>query len=282
MRRLLLPLVALLLAGTATFAARTWLQARDAPPVAAVPTPVPRKAVLVAAADLAVGSFVQPDSLRWQEWPDVATPDAYLVEGAGDEGQFVGAVVRQPVVAGQPITAASVVKPGERGFLAAVLEPGMRAISVPVDEAAGNAGLVFPGDRVDLILTQTLNAEGDPAGSRRVSETVLQDLRVIAMGRRIGAGNDDLANGQQARTATLEASPQAAEKIALVAELGKLALSLRSLAQDPLAPAAEARAPTWDADASPALRPENQPRSTLAVIRGEKLETVSTRRGAGS
>ena len=121
MRRLLLPLVALLLAGTATFAARTWLQARDAPPVAAVPTPVPRKAVLVAAADLAVGSFVQPDSLRWQEWPDVATPDAYLVEGAGDEGQFVGAVVRQPVVAGQPITAASVVKPGERGFLAAVL-----------------------------------------------------------------------------------------------------------------------------------------------------------------
>lgn len=158
----------------------------------------------------------------------------------------------------------------------------MRAISVPVDEAAGNAGLVFPGDRVDLILTQTLNAEGDPAGSRRVSETVLEDLRVIAMGRRLSGGSSEEAgSGQQARTATLEATPQAAEKIALVAELGKLALSLRSLAT-----VAEGRNDgrrlTWDADASPALRPENQPRSTLTVMRGDKLETVSTRRGAGS
>jgi pilus assembly protein CpaB len=282
MRRLLLPIVALLLAGTATFAVRTWLERREVSPVAAEPVPVPRKAVLVAAGDLAVGAFVQPDSVRWQDWPDVATPEAYLVRGLGDEAQFVGAVVRQPLVAGQPITAANVVKPGERGFLAAVLEPGMRAISVPVDEAAGNAGLVFPGDRVDLILTQTLSADGDPAGSRRVSETVLENLRVIAMGRRLGGGEDG-SGGQQARTATLEASPEAAEKIALVAELGKLALSLRSLAQDPIADGpAKGRGLTWDADASPALRPENQPRSSLAVIRGDKLETVSTRRGAGS
>ena len=164
MRRLLLPLVALLLAGTATFAVRAWLERRDPPAVAAAPEPVLRKAVLVAAADLAVGSFVQPDSLRWQDWPDVAVPETYLVRGQGDEAQFVGAVVRRPLIVGQPLTAGSVVKPGERGFLAAVLEPGMRAISVPVDEAAGNAGLIFPGDRVDLILTQTLSADGDPAG----------------------------------------------------------------------------------------------------------------------
>ena len=66
------------------------------------------------------------------------------------------------------------VKPGERGFLAAVLEPGMRAISVPIDEASGNAGLIFPGDQVDLILTQTIEAARRPAGARRVSETVLK------------------------------------------------------------------------------------------------------------
>ena len=164
MRRLLLPLVALLVAGTATFAARAWLERRDSLAVAAAPEPVLRKAVLVAAADLAVGSFVLPDSMRWQDWPDVAVPETYLVRGQGDETQFVGAVVRRPLTVGQPLSAGSVVKPGERGFLAAVLEPGMRAISVPVDEAAGNAGLIFPGDRVDLILTQTLSAEGEPAG----------------------------------------------------------------------------------------------------------------------
>ncbi len=283
MRRLLLPLVALLLAGTATFVVRAWLERRDAPAVASEPAPVPRKAVLVANADLAIGSFVQPDSVRWQDWPDVATPESYLVRGTADETQLMGAVVRQPIMSGQPVTAAGVVKPGERGFLAAVLEPGMRAISVPVDEAAGNAGLVFPGDRVDLILTQTLSADGDPSGTRRVSETVLENLRVIAMGRRLGGSTEESAGSQQARTATLEASPQAAEKIALVAELGKLALSLRSLAQAPAVHApAKGRGLTWDADASPALRPENQPRSSLAVIRGDKLETVSTRRGAGS
>jgi pilus assembly protein CpaB len=183
MRRVVLPLVALLLAGVSTFAVRGWLESQRRPAaVAAQAVPEQRKAVLVAAADLSVGAFVQPDSLRWQDWPDVTTPDSYLVRGAADEAALVGAVVRRPVGAGQPITAGSVVKPGERGFLAAVLESGMRAISVPVDEASGNAGLIFPGDRVDLILTQTIEIAGDPAGARRVSETAVTDLRVIAMG----------------------------------------------------------------------------------------------------
>ena len=222
--------------------------------------------------------------MRWQDWPDVAVPETYLVRGQGDETQFVGAVVRRPLTVGQPLSTGSVVKPGERGFLAAVLEPGMRAISVPVDEAAGNAGLIFPGDRVDLILTQTLSAEGASGGDRRVSETVLEDLRVIAMGRRLTSGDaEEESAGKPARTATFEATPEAAEKIALVAELGKLALSLRSLAVADVEGAAPAgRKLTWDADASPALRPENQPRSSLTVMRGDKLETVSVRRGAGS
>jgi pilus assembly protein CpaB len=284
MRRLILPIVALLLAGTATFGVRAWLEQREPPAVAAQPAPEQRKGVLVAAADLPIGSFIGPDSMRWQEWPDVAVPGTYLVRGQGDETQMVGAVVRRPLTVGQPLTAGSVVKPGERGFLAAVLDPGMRAISVPVDEASGNAGLVFPGDRVDLILTQTIDAAGDPAGSRRVSETVLENLRVIAMGRRLeNKTGEEPEGGKSVRTATLEATPADAEKIALLAELGRLALSLRSLAVAESADAAEAgRKLTWDADASSALRPENQPRSNLAVIRGGKLETVSIRRGAGS
>jgi pilus assembly protein CpaB len=283
LRRIILPIVALLLAGTATFAARGWLERGQGARSATEPAKVEAtKAVLVAAADLPVGSFVQPDSLRWQDWPDVAVPASYLMCGESDEAVMVGAVVRQPLATGQPLTASAVVKPGDRGFLAAVLEPGMRAISVPIDEAAGNAGLVVPGDRVDLILTQTINAEGDPAGARRVSETVLEDLRVIAVGRRISSAEAE--EKQAARTATLEANPAAAEKVALLAELGKLSLSLRSLAQEDTDAPAQIRASafTWDSDASPALRPENQQRTTMSVMRGDKLETINIRRGAGS
>ncbi len=282
MRRVVLPLVALLLAGVSTYAVRSWLEGQRRPaPAAAQTVPEQHKAVLVAAQDLAVGTFVQTESLRWQEWPDIATPETYLLRGASDQADLVGAVVRRPLTIGQPVTAGSVVKPGARGFLAAVLEPGMRAISVPIDEASGNAGLILPGDHVDVILTQTIEIAGDPAGSRRVSETVLQDARVIAMGRRLTTeGADEGAAGQQARTATLESTPAGVEKVALVTELGKLALSLRSLAAADVPPASADRL-TWDIDVSPARRPENQPRASLAVVRGDKLDTIAIRRGAG-
>jgi pilus assembly protein CpaB len=160
----------------------------------------------------------------------------------------------------------------------------MRAVSVPVDEASSNAGLIFPGDRVDLIVTHSLDLTGEAGVSRRVSETVLRDLRVIAMGRSLkGEAEADLTVGAQARTATLETSPAGAEKIALASELGKLSLSLRSLAVgDDAQPPGAAPTHTWDLEVSPALRPENQPHSTMALVRGGKAETVTVRRGAGS
>jgi pilus assembly protein CpaB len=287
MRRLILPLTALLLASASTVAVRTWLDSpRRTPTSEAAPLPsTPKKAVLVAAQDLPVGTFVDPDKVRWQDWPDVATPDAYLIRGKNEAADLAGAVLRRPIAAGDPLTMGSLVKPGDRGFLAAVLEPGMRAVSVPVDDASSNAGLIFPGDRVDLILTQTLDMAGDGPGSRRVSETVLRDVRVIAMGRRLtGENGDEGAKAAQVRTATLETTPDDAEKVALTTDLGRLSLSLRSLAVQTGAaerPATAARF-TWDSDVSPALRPENQPRSVLSVIRGEKSESINIRRGADS
>ena len=288
MRRVLLPLLALLLAGGATFGFRSLVQGPRNQPAADVPAAASApemRGVLVAAKDLSTGEFVQADSLRWQDWPDVQVPDTYLLRGAATEADMIGAVLRRHVGAGEPLAAASVVRPGERGFLAAVLEPGMRAISVPVDDAASNAGLVFPGDRIDVILTHLLEIQGDPGGPRRVSETVLRDVRVIAMGRSLkseAAGGDALT--APARTATLETSPAEAEKVALANELGKLSLSLRSLAATGMD--ADRRASqvsrTWDQEVSPALRPENQPRSTLSLVRGDKAENVPVRRGAGT
>ena len=143
--------------------------------------------MLVADTDLAAGIFIKPQHLRWQRWPTDDVPDTYVLRGKRTDTDMVGAVVRSSIAAGEPITDGAVVKPGDRGFLAAVLDPGMRAVSVPINATSSNAGLIFPGDRIDLILTQTLTS-GD-GSTRRVSETVLKDIRIIAM----GAATSDLA-----------------------------------------------------------------------------------------
>jgi pilus assembly protein CpaB len=286
MRRLALPLMALLLAGTSVLAVRAWQRSRQQVAVAAAEAPpVPRKAVLVAAADLPAGSFVRAEQLRWQEWPEVATPESYVVEGSGGPADLEGTVLRRPMVAGEPVLTPNLVKPGDRGFLAAVLDPGMRGVSVPIDEASGNAGLIFPGDRVDLILTQTLTGQDQATGPRRVSETILEDVRVIAMGRRLrNEEGDEGTSASQIRTTTLETTPEAAERVALVTELGKLSLSLRSLAVAEASASGHAggRRATWDVDVSPALRAGREPSHGLLVVRGSKLEAVEARQGAGS
>lgn len=286
-RRIVLPVLALALAGGTAYLAHDWVQSQKRPAQAASePAPVERKAVLVAAVDLAPGQFLHAEGMRWQEWPDVSLPDTYIVKGTAPEEDLAGAVVRQQVAAGQPLTRAGVVKPGDRGFLAAVLEPGMRAVSVPVDEASSNAGLIFPGDRVDLILTQTIggddSADGTKTAARRVSETVLTDVRVIAMGRKLHNDTGEEVGGaaDRARTTTLEVDGAGAEKVALVTELGKLSLSLRSLARAEDGPSTPpTRRLTWDSDVARSLLPENQPVSTFAVIRGGETKIVSLSKG---
>ena len=286
MRRLLPPLLALLVAGGATYVIRAMVLApRDGTATAMAPEPVapPQRAVLVAARDLAIGEFVRADGLRWQDWPDGEVPGSYLLRGSASESELIDAVVRRPVGAGEPLSATSVVKPGERGFLAAVLEPGMRAISVPVDDASSSAGLIFPGDRVDLVLTHLIEAPAGQGGARRVSATVLADVRVIAMGRSLKPeASEETLVATPVRTATLETSARDAEKVALANELGKLSLSLRSLASSPneADPSPGIVSSTWDHEVSPALRPGNQPPTTLAIIRGAKAESLPVHQGA--
>ncbi len=205
MRRLLLPLVALLLAGTATFAVRAWLERRDSLAVAAAPRAGaaqggaggggrPRRRLLRAAGLDALAGLARRCRARDLSGPRRrATRHSSLAPSSG---------ARSP--SASRLSAGSVVKPGERGFLAAVLEPGMRAISVPVDEAAGNAGLIFPGDRVDLILTQTLSAEGDPAGDA----TGQRDRARGSAGHRHGTPADQRRRAKRNLPASRRARPR--------------------------------------------------------------------------
>jgi pilus assembly protein CpaB len=283
LRRIIVLLIAVIAAGGTAMYARSWIEGQQT--IAAVAAPAPKETqheVLVADLDLAAGTFVKPQHVRWQRWPTDDVPESYVLRSVRSENVMIGAVVRQRIAVGEPITDGGVVKPGDRGFLAAVLNPGMRAVSVPITPTSGNSGLIFPGDRIDLILTQTLiPAEGE-GSARRVSETVLRNIRIIAMGVETGDDAETGKNNEKAKTATFEVTPGQAEMVALLTELGKLSLSLRSLAADgeaegtvPLA----AESFTWDRDVSRVLR-TGRLSSRLLVLRGSNTEDVTVEQGS--
>lgn len=282
LRRIIVLLVAVVVAGATAMYARSWIEGQQNQVVpVAVAAPQDVYEVLVADTTIPAGTFVKPQHLRWQRWPTDDVPDTYVLKGTRSKEVMVGAVVRRGIAEGFPITDGSVVKPGERGFLAAVLAPGMRAVSLPINATSSNAGLIFPGDRVDLILTQTLEG-GDGAITRRVSETVLQDIRIIAMGSETSDEMGEGKTNEKAKTATFEVEPRVAEKVALLTELGKLSLSLRSLAneQAELALPEEENSYTWDLDVSRVLRDDQRLTSRLMVLRGSDAEDVQLQQGA--
>jgi pilus assembly protein CpaB len=234
-KKLVLLLGALIIAIGTAFAARSMFAGGAAPTAdaqtAAAPTG-PR--VLVAKRALTAGTIITADALGFQPWPEELVQDAYFIDGEADMNKLLGTVVRFPITAGEPVTQGSLVAPGDRGFLAAALGPGMRAVTVPVSATTGVAGFVFAGDRVDLILTQQVDGSGDTT-PLKAAETVLRNLRVLATDQRVEKTTDE--NGktvvQEFRNVTLEVTPKIAEKIAVAQTIGTLSLALRSLADNP-------------------------------------------------
>jgi pilus assembly protein CpaB len=189
--------------------------------------------VLVARKALPVGTIIDAESLTFQPWPTEMMQSAYYTEGQPDSdmSKLLGTVVRYPITAGQPMTRGALVGPQDRGFLAAALGPGMRAVTGPVNASSGVAGFVFPGDRVDIVLTQEVTGgEGPPL---KVSETVVRNVRVLATDQRIDSkGEDGKTEVRTFSNVTLEATPRIAEKIAVAQSVGQLSLSLRSIADN--------------------------------------------------
>lgn len=253
MKTVALLVVALGASGMAAMSAQSWLNASRAVPAAQTnptqqakaPEPHITTQVLVARGEIEPGSFIQPGDLEWKTWPEDSLSSAYVIQRADGEEQankpdFNGSVATQSIAPGQPISAHLLVQPGDRGFLSAVLAPGMRAVTLPVDETRGIAGLVFPGDRVDLILSRTLNRSG--GAERHLSQTVLGDVRILAVDQTLRTISPEASETEEkverasrprtARTVTVEVKPQQAERIALALAMGKLSLSLRSIASD--------------------------------------------------
>lgn len=270
--------VALLMAGATAFMAKSWIDAeRSAIRKAATPKQTSEQKVLVAKTRLGTGQFINKENVHWVAWPQGSMSPAYFIEGKHKLDDVIGSVVRNPVGVGEPLNAERVVSPNGRGFMAAVLQPGMRAVSVPVTLTTGISGFVFPGDRVDIILTHVYQPGQDGARDRRAGETVLTDVRVLALDQKT-----DPKPGETlvARTVTFEVTPKQSETLAVANDLGRLSLSLRSLARDESAEAAEAAVAsgdkgmtrtsfTLDSEASSLLSGAGTGRG-VTVLRGKK------------
>jgi pilus assembly protein CpaB len=183
--------------------------------------------VLVAATDINLGDSIRADDLKWQQWPiEGVTPGLITKTTAPDAPtKLSGAVARAPFIAGEPIKEQKLIKISEGGVMAAILAPGMRAISTPITEETAAGGFILPNDRVDVLLSHKMQV-----GSKEepVSEAVLRNVRVLAIGQEIETkGGDKVATG---KTATLELTPRQAETLALAQSMGEISLSLRSLA----------------------------------------------------
>jgi pilus assembly protein CpaB len=231
-RKLIMLVGALMVAAITAFAARSMLAGSPAPQAQAAPVvKVDGPEVLVATRALPVGTILDASALKFQPWPKELVENAYYLREGTDMSKLIGTVVRLPVTAGQPLTQGQVVKPGDRGFLAAALGAGMRAVTVPVSAQTSVAGFVFPGDHIDLILTQSVEGDGPPL---RASETVMRNLRVLATDQRTSDQKDEQGNTvvQTFSTITVEATPKIAEQIAVAQTIGTLSLSLRSIADN--------------------------------------------------
>jgi pilus assembly protein CpaB len=220
---------ALLIAVITAVMAKNIFTGAGAQTAAAAPAVPLGPKVLVARKPLTVGSMIEPDSFTFQPWPQELVQGAYYTQNAPDAEpqKMVGMVVRNAVTAGEPLTRGTLVGPQDRGFLAAALGPGMRAVT----QTTGVAGFVFAGDRVDMVLTQQVEGGGD-GPALKVSETIVRNLRVLATDQAMDQvkDKDGKITVKPSTTVTLEATPRIAEKIAVAQSMGQLSLSLRSIA----------------------------------------------------
>ena len=209
-------IVALVVAGVVALLVNNFLESQEQAPEATAPA-VPTTRVLVAAKNLPAGKTLLGGELegdvKWQKWPEDAVNPGWIVSREGGEDtagkqNIAGTIVKRGFEAGEPITLGRLIKQGEGNFLAGVLGPGMRAVSIAISAVTAAAGFIVPGSKVDVLLTQRLSETDSVTGetrSRVVTEVILEDALVLAIDQVV----DDLSGGAVVgRTATIETTPK--------------------------------------------------------------------------
>jgi pilus assembly protein CpaB len=201
-------------------------------PAQAPPPPPPQIAtvdILVAKNDIGIGTALSDQDLEWQPWPEAAANPAFIRKSEPDAmKQYVGAIVRVPLAAGEPVRDNKIIRGQGSGYMAAILPSGMRATSTEISPETGAGGFILPNDRVDVILSRRdREAEKVTGVEAHISETILSNVRVLAIDQLVQE-----KDGQRVvvgKTATLELTQRQAELLASARQTGTLSLTLRSL-----------------------------------------------------
>lgn len=281
-RGLILIAVAITLSVVTILMVRSWLLSKQTSQVEVSQPRHDGPQVLVAKNDMPIGHIVTANDFELVTWPDEDIHDSYLTQQTNAQSSLAGSVVRHGVLAGEPITRSRFVSPGQFGFMAAILSPGMRAVTVAVDRTSGLAGFIFPGDRVDLIVTHQIASGGEQA--RFISETFLKNARVLAVDTKT---SDQNGEPELSKTITIEVTPSIAERINVVLRMGTISLSLRSItnpdgtqttatSRDQQRPEISTQSRTWDSDVSSVLSPMDESYSgpTVIITRGSSVQSV--------
>lgn len=217
------------------------------------PKPVAKVAVLVAGRSVRAGSLLKPEEITSSGYMQDNLPDGSALDTGVNRQHLVGSMVRRALIAGEPLKVADLMRPGDHGFLAAVLTPGMRAVTIGVDAVSGTAGLIWPGDRVDVIMTQTIEDPSLPIGRRVAAETVQRNARVIAIDQQLVQGAlPGGADGNPARTVTIEVTAVQVQEVLVATRIGRLSLSVRSSGTSE--PGTDDHGATFAADVSSAMK----------------------------
>jgi pilus assembly protein CpaB len=255
--------VALVAGLAAAFLARQLLDRPVPAPVAASPV-VDQTEVLVASRDLPMGSALDAAAFKWQSWPKSGVSPSYVTRAAkpAADSELTGSIARTSFVAGEPINEAKLIR-SDRGFMSAILPAGQRAVATAISADTSAGGFILPNDRVDVIMTRKMDNSGGP--ERYVTETVLSNVRVLAIDQTLGEKDGEkVVVGQ---TATLELSAEQAQILTVAQQMSqKLTLALRSLAD------ASASA---DPDAVHLI--QNNVRNGVRIVRNGVTQQVETR-----
>lgn len=242
-------ILALGAAAVAAYLAKQFIASQQAPVATTESPAIPTgtEEVLVANRDINPGEVLTSGDFKWQRWPQAALDARFILHSAATTGvegapqdpmdALSGMIAKRPIALGEPISLQMVIKQGDSSVAAANLAPGMRAIALSVSASTGVSGLILPNDRVDVVMSGNLRSVTSLEGRTDVigqfaSETIVKDARVVAIDQKM-AHDPKEGVGEEARTITLEVTPQEAERLLTASQVGTLTLSLRSLVKDP-------------------------------------------------
>ncbi|MFV2092749.1 MAG: Flp pilus assembly protein CpaB [Hyphomicrobiales bacterium] len=231
--RLAVLAIAVVAAGGSALLAKGMVSSRNSAPAPVAGPTLETVEVLVAKSDFEIGKVIAAGDLRWQQWPKAAARGQFTIKSSRPKAlsDMTGAIVRIGILAGEPINETKLVRQGKSGFMSAILDKGMLAISIRISPETGAGGFILPNDYVDVILSRQQRSDDGSGKEVFLSNTVLTNVRILAIDQAVV--EKDGKKVVVGKTATLELKPDQAETLALAESMGKIALALRSLQDAP-------------------------------------------------